>query len=88
MSHTAEHRQQEEEEKLLICGALVNYANAKAACAAMDSTLEMDNLVRTLIPDLKGDAKKYYDQVKRRAEQIVNLATEIIDLAEGFGEDF
>jgi hypothetical protein len=84
MSHTPEHRQQQEEEKIILCGAKVNYLNARAAKAAAESTLEMDNLVRTLIPDLSGDAKRYFDKVKTRATKIAALAAEIVDLAKDF----
>jgi hypothetical protein len=79
---------EEEEAKIVLCGAEINYLNARAVKAAAGSTLEMDNLVRTLIPDLAGDAKRYYDKVKTRATKIAALAAEIVDLAEGFGEDF
>jgi hypothetical protein len=79
--------EEEEAAKLLLCGAKINYLNARAIKAAAGSTLEMDNLVRTLIPDLSGDAKRYYDKVKTRATKIAALAAEIADLAEGFGEN-
>lgn len=73
-----------EEEKIIICGAQINYANAKAACATMESTLEMDNLFRQAVADPPKDAIAYFDQVKKRAEKIMALSVEIMKLAKDF----
>lgn len=73
-----------EEEKIIICGAQINYQNARAAKAAAASTLEMDNLFRQTVDDPPKNAVAYFDQVKKRAEKIEELAEEIMQLARDF----
>lgn len=73
-----------EEEKIIVCGAEINYQNAKAMYAAAKSTLEMDNLFRQTVADPPREAVIYFDQVKRRATRIMELSKEIMELASGF----
>lgn len=78
---------EEEEAKILLCGALINYHSAESACASAEAMREMVNLVRVTLPDLDRKAKRYYDEVDRRARAIMKEARAVMEAAEAFKAD-